>query len=44
MHRTKKEIALHNLWNNYIAENSYAAHLDYEDMIDNVLEVGKFIK
>lgn len=39
----KKEIALHNLWNNYIAENSYAAHLDYEDMIDNVSEVGKFI-
>lgn len=40
----KNEIALHNLWNNYIAENSYAAHLDYEDMIDNVLEVGNFIR
>lgn len=39
----KNEIALHNLWNNYVAENPYAAHLNYEDMIDNILEVGNFI-
>lgn len=42
--KLKREIVLHNLWNDYIAENSYAAHLDYEDMIDNVVEVGKFIR
>ena len=39
----KNEIALHNLWNNYVAENPYAALLNYEDMIDNILEVGNFI-
>lgn len=39
----KNEITLHNLWNNYITKNSYVAHLKYEDMIDNVLEVGNFI-
>ncbi|MCH5270330.1 MAG: nucleotidyl transferase AbiEii/AbiGii toxin family protein [Lachnospiraceae bacterium] len=40
----RNEEALHRLWNNYVEENSYAAHLKYEDMIDNVLEVGKFLE
>lgn len=40
----RNEDALHKLWNNYIEENVYAAHLRYEDMIDNVLEVGKYLK
>ena len=39
----RNEDALHKLWNNYIEENVYAAHLRYEDMIDNVLEVGKYL-
>ena len=40
----RNEEALHRLWNNYAEENSYAAHLKYEDMVDNVLEVGEFIE
>ena len=40
----RNEETLHRLWNNYAEENSYAAHLKYEDMVDNVLEVGEFIK
>lgn len=40
----RNEDALHRLWNNYTEENSYAAHLKYEDMVDNVLEVGEFIE
>ena len=40
----RNEEALHRLWNNYASENSYAAHLKYEDMVDNVLEVGEFIE
>ena len=40
----RNEEALHRLWNNYIEDNSFAAHLKYEDMVDNVLEVGEFIK
>ena len=40
----RNEEALHRLWNNYVEENSYAAHLKYEDMVDNVFEVGEFIE
>ncbi|MDE6847090.1 MAG: nucleotidyl transferase AbiEii/AbiGii toxin family protein [Lachnospiraceae bacterium] len=40
----RNEEALHRLWNNYAKENSYAIHLKYEDMVDNVLEVGKYIE
>lgn len=40
----RNEEALHRLWNNYVEENAYAAYLKYEDMVDNVLEVGEFIK
>lgn len=40
----RNEEALHKLWKNYAEENSYAAHLKYEDMVDNVLEVGEFIE
>ena len=40
----RKEEALHRLWNNYTEENSYAAHLKYKDIIDNVLEIGRFIE
>lgn len=39
----RSEEALQNLWNNYIKENVYAAHLKYEDMVDNVFVVGQFI-
>lgn len=31
------------LWTNYAKENSYAQHLIYEEIIDNVLAVGNFI-
>ena len=40
----RNEEALYRLWNNYIEDNSFAAHLKYEEMVDNVLEVGEFIK
>ncbi len=33
----RNEKTIHKLWNNYAEENSYAAHLKYEDMVDNVL-------
>ena len=39
----RKEDALKKLWDNYIEENAYAAHLKFEDMVDNVIAVGKFI-
>lgn len=39
----RSEEALQKLWNNYIKENAYAAHLKYEDMVDNVLVIGQFI-
>lgn len=40
----RDEQALHELWKNYIADNPYASHLQYDDMIENVLEVGRYIK
>lgn len=39
----RNEDALHKLWDNYIEENAYAAHLKYEDIVDNVLAVGNFL-
>lgn len=39
----RSEEALQKLWENYIKENVYAAHLRYQDMVDNVLMVGQFI-
>ncbi len=39
----RDEEALQELWSNYIKENAYAAHLRYEDVVDNVLAVGEFI-
>ena len=40
----RNEEALHRLWNNYAEENSYASHMKYEDIVDNVLEVGECIE
>lgn len=40
----KNEEALHKLWSNYIDENAYAAHLEFRDVVDNVLEVGKYLE
>lgn len=40
----RDEQALHELWKNYIADNPYVSHLQYDDMIENVLEVGRYIK
>ncbi len=40
----KTEEAIHKLWDNYIAENPYAAHLEYADVVDNVLEVGLYLE
>ena len=39
----RNEEALQKLWANYIKENIYAAYLSYQDVVDNVLEVGQFI-
>ena len=39
----QKDEVLHRLWNNYIEENTYAGHLKYDEIIENVLEVGRFI-
>lgn len=39
-----EEDALNSLWNNYAKENGYAAQLDYKDMVNTVLAVGKFIE
>ena len=38
------EEAVHKLWLNYIKENTYAAHLGYVDVVNNVLEVGKYLE
>ena len=40
----KAEAALQKLWKNYVEDNLYAEHLTYEDVVENVLAVGKFIK
>lgn len=40
----REEEALRKLWNNYIAENAYALHLQFEDVVENVLAVGRFIE
>ncbi|MDD6292307.1 MAG: hypothetical protein SOV90_00990 [Lachnospiraceae bacterium] len=39
----QKDEVLHRLWNNYIEENTYAGHLKFDEIIENVLEVGRFI-
>lgn len=39
----RNEEILQKFWDNYVKENLYAAHLKYEDMVDNVLTVGQFI-
>lgn len=36
--------AMQVLWKNYIKENSYAAHLMFEEMVQNVLEIGRIIE
>ena len=38
------EEAVYKLWLNYIKENTYAAHLGYVDVVNNVLEVGKYLE
>lgn len=38
------EEAVHKLWLNYIKENTYATHLGYVDVVNNVLEVGKYLE
>jgi len=40
----REEQALIEQWNNYIKDNTYAAHLKYTALVDNVLEVGRFIE
>ena len=40
----KNEEALHKLWLNYSQENAYSAHLKFADVVDNVLEVGKYLE
>lgn len=39
----KQESALRRLWDNYIKEYEYAAAISYEDVIENVRNVGAFI-
>jgi len=40
----REEQALIEQWDNYIKDNGYAAHLKYADLVENVLEVGKYIE
>lgn len=40
----RKETAIRLLWENYAKENSYAEHLLYEEIIDNVENLGKYIE
>lgn len=40
----REEQALHTLWINYIKDNPYAAHLEFDDLVENVLELGKYIE
>lgn len=39
----QEEEAIKRLWENYAKENSYAEHLKYEDIIDTVVTVGRYI-
>lgn len=39
----REEDAIKRLWENYAKENNYAKHLKYEDIIENVKAVGKYI-
>lgn len=40
----REEDAVRKLWEHYAKENAYAQHLQYEEIIDNVLAVGRFIE
>ncbi len=36
----KQEIALERLWNNYRNDNQYASDISFEDVVNNLIEVG----
>ena len=40
----KSEEALSNDWSNYIADETYAARLSFDEVVDNTLEVGNYLK
>lgn len=40
----REEQALHTLWINYTKDNPYASHLRFDDLVENVLEFGKYIE
>ena len=40
----KSEEALSNDWSNYIADETYAARLAFDEVVDNTLEVGNYLK
>ena len=39
----RNEEALRVLWTNYITENIYASGLSFDDVVDTVYEIGRFI-
>lgn len=40
----KAQEVLSNNWINYISEEKYAAHLSFEDIVDNVISIGNYLK
>ena len=39
----RNEEALRVFWTNYITENIYASGLSFDDVVDTVYEIGRFI-
>lgn len=40
----KNQESLRNDWNSYVAEETYAAHLSFEEVVNNVIAVGDYLK
>ena len=40
----KAEETLANDWSNYIADETYAAQLSFEQVVDNAVAVGKYLE
>lgn len=39
----KQEPAIEKLWMNYQNENQYAADISFKDVVDNLIEVAKYL-
>lgn len=40
----KHEPEIQRLWNNYQKENNYASDINFDDLMNNLIEVGNYLK